>query len=249
VLEPGPYVPIDLQSLRLDPEPPGWEEYETAELGRLDVLDRALADDEQTAVPPGGAPPRDVLEQPLGEAAYGLAVEQDPRASPDMSDAFAADQEVTDHVLGAHAEIPPEAWQPVPPPFGPPPDMPGFTELPDPAGSGGGPGGVPPYPGELNPWAGQVLVTLVNQRAPGTNVFRVGDSWKLTVYGPASQTVEVEAGRPPAPPSRSWMGMTDERGIFELWGLMEAEHVGHWEELWYVGGVQAQPPLSFDVIP
>lgn len=249
MLEPGPYVPLDPASFRLDVELPRLEEFEQAELGRLDVIDQQLAQDEAAGTPFGGGDVRGAIEMPLAEAAAGLAVETDPRATPVMTDAFDADQEVVDHVLGAHAEVPAEAWQPVPQPFVPPPDLPGFTELPDPTGGGGSFPGPPPYPGELNPWAGQYLVTLVNQRAPGTNVFRVGDAWKLTAYGPAHAIVEVEASRPPAPPSRSYIGDTDDRGIMELWGVMEAEHVGSWMEIWYINNVPAQPTLFFDVVP
>ncbi len=68
-----------------------------------------------------------------------------------------------------------------------------------------------------------------------TSVFKVGESWTITVTGPAGQPVYLNANGLGA----QLMGTTDSSGRWTLTGTMGEGEKGAWLEQWYIGGTLA----------
>lgn len=81
---------------------------------------------------------------------------------------------------------------------------------------------------------GDLPAALSFTKAAGgdTSVFKVGESWTVTVTGPANQPVYLNANGLGA----QLMGTTDSSGRFSLSGTMGEGEKGSWFELWYIGG-------------
>jgi len=102
-----------------------------------------------------------------------------------------------------------------------------------------------PTPGPV-----QVDVGLVN----GSGVrafpdFVVGDTWTLTVVGPPDSPVVIGGFQNNQALAQAQLGVTGHDGRFVLTGVMDAEHVGLWQETYSVGGVDWQGALLFSVNP
>lgn len=248
MLEPGPVPPIDLAQFDLSEDPPEFEEYELGEQGQLTALDSEIDSPLLTASDAAGV---DVAAA-IVDGPAGVAEEMDGQVTHTpvygIEDAYSATtDEVEPKILEASAEMPPEAVQPIPAPWVPPPEQYGFTEIPDQFLP---PGQYPPLfplpPGPV-PWTGAPLVDFQNISRPGHWDFHIGETFQIWVFGPSGQDVEVEARRAPEPWSRSLAGQTDMLGRFWLQGSMDTYHIGTWEERWFVGGLPAPPTLYFTV--
>jgi hypothetical protein len=90
-----------------------------------------------------------------------------------------------------------------------------------------------------------VSASIQNQSRPG-QPFQVGDTWLITVTGPANSPVSNTATQNGNLLGTTPYGSTDGSGNFTLSGQMTAGTVGSWTESWSVGGVAASP-LSFSV--
>jgi hypothetical protein len=82
-------------------------------------------------------------------------------------------------------------------------------------------------------------VSLSFQKLSGPTAypnFQVGDTWSVTVTGPANQPVYVAGNKDGVVFPTYQIGTTDESGTFVLNGTMAAADVGSWFEVWTVGG-------------
>jgi hypothetical protein len=93
--------------------------------------------------------------------------------------------------------------------------------------------------------SGAVTATLQNTSRPGQS-FQVGDSWQLTVTGPANSPVSDTATQNGNSMGTTPYGSTNGSGVFTLTGAIGASQVGTWSETWSVGGVSA-PAINFTV--
>ncbi len=91
-------------------------------------------------------------------------------------------------------------------------------------------------------------VELLNLSRPGAVNFYVGESWQINVTGSPYQQVAVTATHNGVPSGPTVVGSTDGSGRFTLNGSMSTAEIGSWTEVWTVGGVQATPTLSFEVL-
>ena len=90
-----------------------------------------------------------------------------------------------------------------------------------------------------------VSATMVNTSRPGQPL-AVGDSWTLTITGPANSPVSNTASQNGNSLGTTPYGSTNGSGVFSLNGTATASTVGTWSETWSVGGVSA-PALNFTV--
>lgn len=82
-------------------------------------------------------------------------------------------------------------------------------------------------------------VTFVNQSRPGqTSALQVGDSWSITLTGPAGAAVSVAGGQN-GKSDVTALGAIDAGGSKVISGQATADQVGSWIESWTVGGVPA----------
>lgn len=122
-----------------------------------------------------------------------------------------------------------------------------------PVAAGSPPAGSPPTPGPAGgaPLGGGTFGTVKLTDNSGANAsgFKVGDSWTLTVTGPANSPVMITATQNGASMGTSQLGTTDGNGVFVLTGSWAAVHAGAWIEQVTVGGLPALPVLNFSVLP
>ena len=151
-------------------------------------------------------------------------------------------------VKKAQSAVPHEGYQGLPEQLQPPPDLGGFTVLPDQPGgpTGATPGyhvpGVFPVPGVTIP---QVLIE--NTTRTGATDFAVGDRFKVSVWGAANAPVAVNAVHDNNPVATGHMGTTNGAGFQYINGQMGTVDRGEWMQTWTVGGVPALPTLVFFV--
>jgi hypothetical protein len=93
----------------------------------------------------------------------------------------------------------------------------------------------------VNPPSASVQLSVAGET--GT-VFRVGDTFSVSVMGPTNQAValSLNGGAISAP-----VGYTNGQGIWSTSGTWGAGDVGDYTETWYVGSAAAVPGLSFQV--
>jgi hypothetical protein len=87
---------------------------------------------------------------------------------------------------------------------------------------------------------------LVDTTRGGTD-FHVGDSFMLTVLGPARQQVTVTQTINGVTGSPFVFGQTDDNGRFFVSGSWAASDAGTYTQVWTAGGLQAVPVLNFVV--
>lgn len=92
---------------------------------------------------------------------------------------------------------------------------------------------------------GQTSVTLENVSNPG-QPFQAGDSFQLTISGPANAAVTGSASQNGIAPSTSNQGTTNPSGQLIIQGNFGAGDVGTWQETWTVAGA-SPTQLSFTV--
>lgn len=78
------------------------------------------------------------------------------------------------------------------------------------------------------------------------NTYFVGDSFTLTVTGPPNQPVTVSQTRTSLRANTSWQ--TDANGVWTISGSWSASDMGSYTQTWSVGGVAANPTLSFQIV-
>ena len=246
----GPIEVVDVAAVLAGviPPPPGglvWEEEAeyTRILGELggDIEELIRAAEEDEGAEP--VPPGDQVEAALAYDDDGGA------ADYELDGARTAADEADGQVEAASAAVPGEAWQDPPPmewaaaPWWPPPAYIAIPGMPAPLVPAPAPAPAP-APG---PAPGLVTVAIVNQTRPGATDFYVGDSWEVTVHGPANQEVRIHAWQDGQDRGEASLGYTHSGGEFRLYGSMSEEHRGSWFEVWTVGGTAAVAPLSFEV--
>lgn len=65
--------------------------------------------------------------------------------------------------------------------------------------------------------------------------FQVGDSWTITIAGPANAPIFVASVQNGVAQPAQQFGTTDANGNFSFQGTMLASAVGTWQEAWYLG--------------
>ena len=166
-----------------------------------------------------------VLET-AGDAIDGAAI---------ISDSYFAD------ALNAAPE---GTWSADPPLFVPP----GGLDLPAPSGGTG-----IPAPGQtgihlsVTPPDGYTF-TLTNTTAFGANAFTVGDTWVVSLTGPAGAAVSVTSEQNGVALPSNTVGAVANDGTFTLTSAMGPTEVGAWVEEWFVGK-QLVAIADFSVLP
>jgi hypothetical protein len=90
-------------------------------------------------------------------------------------------------------------------------------------------------------------VTLQNATGTSNTQFRVGDSFRLVVTGPANAQVTGSSQHDGKGGGAAPFGSTDASGTAIITGTMTPDTVGGWVEQWYVGG-QSAGSVSFSVV-
>ncbi len=91
------------------------------------------------------------------------------------------------------------------------------------------------------------LVRLTNATRPTSNDFQIGDHFEIVITGRANQPVSVRTtmnGRTDWGPV---IGRTDLIGRWSTTGQFEKSDLGHWTEVWTIGGKLANPVVHFSV--
>lgn len=113
------------------------------------------------------------------------------------------------------------------------------------SGSSGG-GGTQQSGGSGGTQGRPLSVLLENTSGGSASSFNPGDSFRLTINGPANAPIAATASQNGASPSSSNYGTTDSTGQRIITGTMPASASGTWSETWSVGGAVAGN-LSFVV--
>ena len=71
--------------------------------------------------------------------------------------------------------------------------------------------------------------------------FQVGDSWTITITGPANAPIFVASIQNGAAQPAQQFGTTDANGNFSFQGTMLQSAVGSWQESWYIGKANGGP--------
>ena len=103
-------------------------------------------------------------------------------------------------------------------------------------------GSTPKTSGPIAPGS----VAFSNLTTGNASVFRVGDSWRVSISGASPNQPVVVTGVQNGKSSTSQLGTTDANGSWSSTGTMDASTVGNWTESWTVGGVPAAS-LAFTV--
>jgi len=94
----------------------------------------------------------------------------------------------------------------------------------------------------------QPTVNLTNTTRGGSNLY-AGDGFSIELRSGAPNTaVTVTMTKNGSNFGTYPMGTTNTSGSFILTGAVSANEIGAWTETWFVGGVQATPILTFDVL-
>lgn len=91
-----------------------------------------------------------------------------------------------------------------------------------------------------------VSVQIQNTTRPGSANFQVGDSWQITISGPANAPVASSATQNGNSLGTTPFGSTNANGQMVLTGVMGTAQIGSWVENWTVGG-QSAGSLVFSV--
>ena len=94
-----------------------------------------------------------------------------------------------------------------------------------------------------------VGATLINTSNPGAAGFMSGDSWQLTVTGPADYDVLISALFNGAALPWVFLGVTDPNGNFVLTGTLDDTYLGTWVENFQVGSQVWSGNIPFTVSP
>lgn len=93
-----------------------------------------------------------------------------------------------------------------------------------------------------------VTATIKNLTRPRASDFYPGERFEVVVSGPPGESVYLNARQGSKPESATRYGATDASGRFSLRGEMSDEHLGEWQESWWVGR-HAAPQARFTVRP
>lgn len=98
------------------------------------------------------------------------------------------------------------------------------------------------------PIGSSITVTLENTSNPGSDAYKIGDQWTLTVRGLPNATVLISAKQDGTPLPWETLGQTDDTGIFSLSYFMPDDtYIGQWQEFYQVGDVVWSGSLTFSV--
>jgi hypothetical protein len=245
--EPGPIAPLDpSEYLARLAEP--WPDIAEDDLdAELSTLEQNLTEDEARLSEVSAEAAWLDISEAYNQAAEGILGDPLDVEDWEILGAQQSGPEVDDLVLACYDAVPPETWQPVPQPYQPPPDAPGWVATEDGELAPGvypSPPGLPPRD---TPYTGPPQVYLINLSRAGAADFRVGETWRVVVFGPHDEQVTVEAWQNQEARGVALMGYTDSLGQWWGEGSLAAEHVGDWVEQWRVGGLPCEPVLHFSV--
>jgi hypothetical protein len=133
-LEPGPIADLAIEDYQPDPPQAEFGALARELSSALGILDLEAAQHFAGLVDVAVSDYSDHLQEPISEAEMEMSYQLDMPWEPDLSDAIAASEEIDWAILDAFNLIPGEGWEDCPPPYVPPVETGGFSQIPEPPG-------------------------------------------------------------------------------------------------------------------